>query len=81
MTNSVRVTLFLLANINRLAIVTLRTVRVDRPYIDILTFDAAYHVAAVSCLHYFWQCALKVGTLGFVSFIQILCGLFGVKLW
>ena len=66
-----RVTLFLLANVNRLAIVTLRTVRVDPPFY-IMTSDAAYAVASVSCHHYFWQCALKVGTLGFVSFIQIL---------
>ena len=41
MTNSVRVTLFLLANVNRLAIVTLMMVRVDQP-VYIMTSDAAY---------------------------------------
>ena len=41
MTNSVRVTLFLLANVNRLAIVTLRTVAVDPPVHE-TTSGAAY---------------------------------------
>ena len=41
MNNSVRVTLFLLANVNRLAKATLRTVEVDPPVYK-MTSDAAY---------------------------------------
>ena len=41
MNNSVRVTLFLLANVNRLAILTLMTVEVDPP-VYTMTSDAAY---------------------------------------
>ena len=56
MATSVRVKLFLLANVNRLAIMTLRTVEVNPPVYK-MTSDAAY----AHCIR-FWQCALMVGT-------------------
>ena len=51
MNNSVQVTLFLLANVNRLAIVTLRTVEVDSPVYK-MTSDAAY----AHCIRFLAMC-------------------------
>ena len=78
---SVLVTLFLLADVNTLASVTLRSVEVDPP-IYTMTSDAAY----ARCTRFLPSLFLAMGpnggnTLDFVSFIQIFFCLFGVKLW
>ena len=78
-TNSVRVTLFILANVNGLAIGTLRTVEVDPP-IYTMTSDTAY----ARCIRFLPSLFLAMGpsggTLTFVSFVQIFCCFLGVKL-
>ena len=78
MANSVRVTLFLLANVNGLAIVTLRTVEVDPP-VYTMTSDTAY----ARCIRFLPSLFLAMSPSGgtFVSFVQIFCCLLGVKLW
>ena len=68
---SVLVTLFLLADVNTLASVTLRSVEVDPP-IYTMTSDAAY----ARCTRFLPSLFLAMGpnggnTLDFVSFIQI----------
>ena len=79
-TNSVRVTLFILANVNGLAIGTLRTVEVDPP-IYTMTSDTAYTRSIRFLSPLFLAMGPSGGTLTFVSFVQIFCCLFGVKLW
>ena len=67
MNNSVRVTLFLLANVNRLAIATLRMVEVDPPVYKIMS-DAAY----ARCIRFlpplFLAMCINGGNIGFCKF-------------
>ena len=57
MNNSVSVALFLVANVNRLAIVTLRTVEVDPPVYK-MTSGAAY----AHCIRFLPSLFLAMGT-------------------
>ena len=71
--------LFLLANVNRLAIVTLRTVEVIPP-VYTMTFDAAYdHCIRFQPPLFSAMRRLVVGTLDSVNSIQIFCCFFGVN--
>ena len=67
MNNSVRVILFLLANVNRLAIATLRTVEVDPPLYK-MTSDAA----CAHCIRFlpplFLAMCINSGNIGFCKF-------------
>ena len=81
MNNSVRVTLFLLANVNRLVKATLRTVEVDPPVYK-MAFDAAYACCILAFLApIILAMCIDGRNIRFCKFYSDFCSLFGVKFW